>query len=247
MHSAAPSERLPLWLLGDIAAGALALALACFILFDLPFWGMGAFGVFALLAGAFLYLSKGRGMTLERKRAKPVPDLYLEPEPSPWEEAGGSIVAAREREVALGVDPTTGLARWWVFRERAISEMARAERHGHALSILVLEPANLLAEPAVQHRAHAARALHHALRSMDFAAQCDEERFAVMLPETDGSGARSAGRRLIETLRSAGDATLRWRASLVTYPDHGATPDALMWEARRTLQPGRLESALRQM
>jgi len=249
MSTAVSSERLPAWLLGDVAAGALALALACFILFDLPIWGMVAFGLFAFSAGAFLYVHKSTPAAApdrDLRRLEEEPELELEAEPQ-WEPKAASIAATRELESALAINPTSGLARWWVFRERAISEIARAERHDRTLSILVLEPANLLAESPAEHRAEAARALRRALRSMDFAGQCDEERFAVMLPETDAYGARTAGRRLIATLRGAGAPSLQWRASLVTYPDHGETPDALVWRARLTLQPGRLESALRHM
>ena len=65
-----------------------------------------------------------------------------------------------------------------------------------------------------------------------------------MLPEADANGARTAANRLLSSLRAHEEHTLRWRAALVMYPKHGATPDELIDRAQMVLQPGRLASAV---
>ena len=149
-----------------------------------------------------------------------------------------------EEGEGLPVYPSTGLYRWWVFRQRLGEEIARAERYQRSLVVMLLEPANLLAEPAEEAYARAAKALRQSLRFSDFAGQFDEERFLALLPETDREGARVVGHRLLADLRSSSEPTIRWRGVLVTYPEDGADADRLIDRAFVTLRGGRLESAL---
>jgi GGDEF domain-containing protein len=131
-----------------------------------------------------------------------------------------------------------------VFRQRLAEEIARAGRYQHSLVVVLLEPANLLADPTEEAYARAAKALRQSLRLSDFAGQFDEERFLVLLSETDRAGAQVIGQRLLADLRSASDPPVRWRGVLVSYPEDGANPDALIDRAFGTLRQGRLESAL---
>ena len=147
----------------------------------------------------------------------------------------------------LPVHPATGLYRWWVFRERVIEEIARAARHERRLTIVLLEPANLLSEPSPDDYALAAKRLRHALRTQDFAAQFDEERFVVLLPETDAPGAKVAAKRLLATLHTSGEHPARWRGAIACYPEDGDNPDKLLERANILLRPGRLESTTEAM
>ena len=140
--------------------------------------------------------------------------------------------------------PSTGLYRWWVFRQRLAEEIARADRYQHSLVVVLLEPANLLADPTDEAYARAAKAMRQSLRFSDFAGQFDEERFLALLPETDRAGAQAIGHRLLADLRSASDPPVRWWGVFVSYPEDGANPDALIDRAFMTLKQGRLESAL---
>lgn len=215
----------PAWLAIDAAALAFVLCIAFFAVYGEPVWGSGALAIGLLLMGVFVLIL--------RADAPPRPKR-VDPAPAP---------PLRDR--ALPTHASTGLYRWWVFRDRVAEEIARAERGGRSLSLLLLEPADLLDGPPDDVRAEAARQLRYVLRAGDFAAQLDGERFLVMLPETERHGATAAGRRLLAELREAGGASLRWRAAIVAYPEHGDTPDALVGRAQAILQPGRLASALR--
>ena len=143
----------------------------------------------------------------------------------------------------LPVYPSTGLYRWWVFRQRLAEEIARADRYQRSFVVVLLEPANLLADPTDDMYARAAKALRQSLRFSDFAGQFDEERFLALLPETDRAGAKIVGHRLLADLRSSSEPPIRWRGALVTYPEDGDDPDALIDRAFMTLRGGRLESA----
>lgn len=215
------SRRALTWVALDGAAIGLLLAIAGFVLVGNPLVGVLALAATVVLFTTFLFLS--------RTSEEPLPN------PSPPEET----------DSGLPVHAATGLYRWWVFRDRVTEEIARAQRQGRGLAILLLEPGDLIVQPTDKARLEAANILRKTVRSGDFFAQYDEDRFVLMLPETDADGARAAASRLLGNLRSAGDQPMRWRAALVTYPRHGETADELIERALKVLRPGRLESAMR--
>ena len=215
------SRRALTWIALDGAAIGFLVAIAGFVLVDNALVGVLALAAAIVLFSTFLFLSKT------------------------GEEAPAPVAAPKEVESGLPVHATTGLYRWWVFRDRVLEEIARAERQQRNLALVLLEPGDLIDVPDDEARLQAANVLRRTVRNGDVFAQFDEDRFVVMLPETDANGARTAADRLLSDLRSPEEHSLRWRAALVMYPKHGATPDELIDRARVVLQPGRLESALR--
>jgi len=216
-------RRLLSWVAVDGAAIAVLLAIASFIVIDSPLAGLLALVAAVVLFITFLILA--RGEDLEGEGAKPA-------------------AAEVEPESGLPVHTATGMHRWWVFRDRAVEEIARAQRQNRILAIVLVEPGDLIDAPTDEERARAAAVVRRTTRDGDYAAQLDDNRFVVMLPETDVDGARTAANRLLTGLRGAEDPRMKWRAALVHYPKHGSNPDELLDQAQGVLQPGRLESAM---
>ena len=133
----------------------------------------------------------------------------------------------------------------WIFRQRLEEEVARDQRYGHSFAILLLEPADLLVLPSSEDYAEAATELQHWLREGDFAAQYDEERFVVLMPETDGDIARAAGKSILLGLREATPSHASWRGSIVRFPEEGKSADDLLDRASELLKQGRVERAER--
>ena len=146
-------------------------------------------------------------------------------------------------QASMPVHAVTGLYQWTVGRERLLEEIARADRFDQSFAVVVLEPRDLAKEQPSEIFGLAGRALRHALRIYDFAAQYDDARFVALLPGADREGARAAGRRLLAGLRSASMPQVRWRGALVTYPEDGSSPNELLDQALVALRRGRLESA----
>ncbi len=214
------SRRALTWITLDGAAISLLLAIAGFVLVNSPLVAVLALTAAIILFSTFLYLSRSS------------------------EEAPIPPATTGEVESGLPVHPITGLYRWWVFRDRVMEEIARAERRQRSLALVLLEPGDLFDKPPDEARLQAANILRRTVRNGDFFAQYDDDRFVVMLPEIEADGARTAANRLLSSLRAHEELSLRWRAALVMYPDHGATPGELMDQAQRVLQPGRLGSAV---
>ena len=215
-------KRILLWATIDGAAISLLLTIASFVLIDHPLVGVLALAATLILFSSFLYLSRSMNEPLMQPPASQM-----------------------DAESGLPVHPVTGLYRWWVFRERAGAEIARAQRQNRILAILLLEPGDLIAEPSKEAQLKAADVLRRTIRDGDYAGQFDDSRFVVMLPEIAADGARTAANRLLSDLRSTEEPPMPWRAALVSYPIHGANVDELLAQAQKVLQPGRLESSLR--
>lgn len=210
-----------MWAAIDSAAISLLLAITAFVLIDSVLVGVLAIAATIILFSTFVYLSR----SMDEPLAQAATPLDI--------------------ESGLPVHAATGLYRWWVFRDRVGQEIARAQRQSRVLAMLLLEPGDLIAEPSEEARAAAADVLRRTIRDGDYAAQVDDSRFVIMLPETTADGARTAANRLLSGLRSSEEPPMPWRAALVTYPKHGANADELLYEAQSVLQPGRLESSVR--
>lgn len=221
--------RLRTKLAGATAWLCLLLALALLLLLDDKRWGAAALGLSVSLAGVFAVLEIRSAPPADGASAK---SQAAEPPP-----------VAREPHEALPVHPATGLYRRWVFRERLEGEIARASRHHHELTVMLLEPEDVLDEPTPDAYTRASRSLRRALRTSDFAAQFDDQRFVILLPETDEAQAQAAGRRLLAALQSSGEPPIRWLGAVVCYPDDGEDADHLLDGAARALRQGRVESA----
>ncbi len=221
-------ERAWAWLILATSVLFLAFGIALLAVFDSVRLAAAALGIAAVLNGSAFYLRRDAA------------DDGAQTSDTAAEAPATSLTNA---ETGLPVHPDSGFYLWWVFRERAKEEIARAERHRRTLAIVLLEPADLLAGPMAHTRASAAATLRSVKRVTDFVTQYDSQRFAVLLPETDREGTQAASKRLVQSLSDAND-SLRWRAALVSYPADGDDPDALLEQADRLLRPGRLQGTL---
>lgn len=117
-----------------------------------------------------------------------------------------SLRESRERVLeATSRDVLTGLHSHVYFQERLSDEIARAKRHEHALSLLLVDVDKFKAvNERLGHQigdgilAQLGGLLKTSVRTTDIVARFGGDQFAVILPETDLEGARS----MAESLRS---------------------------------------------
>ena len=122
-----------------------------------------------------------------------------------------SNAADRARLVELvAQDPLTGLANHRTFVERLEQEIQRATRHGHALSLVVID-VDGFKQLNAQH-GHAvgdqvltglARHLRSAARSWDVLARLGGDEFAWLLPHSEIDGAQQAAERVHHVIASS--------------------------------------------
>jgi len=126
-------------------------------------------------------------------------------------------IASIRRDTRLpSFDRETGLCATWYFRLRIDEEMARAERYKQVFTLVTV------AAPTPDAMASARVAVRKSLRSVDLAGSLGDG-IAVLLPNTDLEGARTAMSRI------AGEVPdLACRAS--EYPTDGTTLSALLGE-----------------
>lgn len=118
--------------------------------------------------------------------------------------------ANRELETLSLTDGLTGLANRRALERRLDDEMARLDRSGLPVSLILMD-LDLFKQynDAYGHPAGddllrtASKLIRSCCRSQDFAARYGGEEFAVVLPDTDASGARVAGERLRSTVERA--------------------------------------------
>lgn len=114
---------------------------------------------------------------------------------------------ARLQELA-DTDSLTGLVNRRKFMELAAHDIGLAQRHGHALSLILFDLDHFKQINDVYGHAagdtvlaDVARKCLEAVRQTDIVARWGGEEFAVLMPETDQEGARLMAERLREILR----------------------------------------------
>jgi GGDEF domain-containing protein len=124
-------------------------------------------------------------------------------------------IATEARKLAI-FDRSTGLYAYWYLQLRATEELSRAQRHGKGVICLsIWGPTSIIADTLRER-------LHSALRDHDLAAYLNNGHFAVLLTETDISGAFVVLRRLLQGVdRSV-------TAGVAAFPADGATFEALL-------------------
>jgi len=155
------------------------------------------------------------------------------------------LMAYQERALATlshqaHTDPLTGLANRRAFDERVTDEVARAQRGGHPLALVLLDVDRL--KPVNDTHGHAAgdallrlvaTLLRDQARGIDVAARIGGDEFALLLPETDRAGAMT----LIQRLAAAASGQringypVRCSAGIAVYSADGRTVDALLRHA----------------
>ncbi|MBE0618120.1 MAG: diguanylate cyclase [Proteobacteria bacterium] len=121
------------------------------------------------------------------------------------------------RKISI-TDPLTGLLNRRYFQERLAEEVDRATRHGHSLSLIMIDIDHFKAyNDANGHPAGdralvlVGRALRASIRTIDVVSRFGGEEFAVILPETRPEGSLEIGERIrreIESLYFAGEEAL---------------------------------------
>ena len=145
-------------------------------------------------------------------------------------------------------DPLTGLANRRHFMERLEQEVERSDRYGRPLSLVALDLDHFKSVNDTHGHAagdevlrEAARALDSVCRDVDLAARMGGEEMALILPETDITGARIVAERVREHIagapcRSPSGRSFRVTASLgVAMARAGASGEALLQAADEAL------------
>ncbi len=142
-------------------------------------------------------------------------------------------------------DHLTGLLNRRYLYERLKDELARSERYGHYLSLLMLDLdgfkycndtyGHLFGDKILK---VIAETLLNTVRSMDIVARYGGDEFMIILPETKESLARDIAERLRnsvagkvvlpEDAASTGSHTITTSIGVVCYPEHGETLESLL-------------------
>jgi diguanylate cyclase (GGDEF)-like protein len=146
-------------------------------------------------------------------------------------------------------DPLTRLANRRVLLERIEQQIAHAERHNEAFSVVFLDVDQLkIVNDTHGHMAgdallrEVASALIEAVRGEDLVARFGGDEFVVLLPATLAGPAAVVGARIQDAIRRhpflAGSQLITIPGislGIATYPDHGRTPEQLLAAADTTL------------
>jgi diguanylate cyclase (GGDEF)-like protein len=149
-------------------------------------------------------------------------------------------------------DPLTGLLNRRYFNERLKVELARAERTGHHLSLLMVDLDGFKAcNDSLGHLfgdkilKNIADTLFSTVRSMDIVARYGGDEFMVILPETDEplavDIAERVRRNVIKNVLmpqdavAAGPPSITASIGIVCYPEHGKTGDHLLEHVDKAL------------
>jgi diguanylate cyclase (GGDEF)-like protein len=153
----------------------------------------------------------------------------------------GLRFAAQSYREHAQVDPLTNLGNRRFFREVAAVELNRSKRYTRPVSLISLNAEGFERLRLTIGGAECdlmlvqmASVMTGTLRTSDVVARISGAEFAILLPETDGAGAKVVAeklrRRLTETASSAGH-PLSFRASVVGYGDGPVSADAMFRQA----------------
>jgi len=146
------------------------------------------------------------------------------------------------------IDGLTGLNNHRTFQERLETEIARAMRYRHKVSLLMMDIDNFKRfNDTYGHRAgdevlkRAACRVIESIRSIDFAARYGGEEFVVILPETPAEGAVVTAEKIRETIMNhkismgGSDISVTISIGVATYPEDAADRESLIERADRAL------------
>jgi diguanylate cyclase (GGDEF)-like protein len=151
-----------------------------------------------------------------------------------------------EEEGPSPSDPLTGLPGDRAFRATLLSEIRRARRYGQKVAVVLFDfdgfaRVNTAVGESVGDRLlrDAAILLHNKVRDIDLAARTIEDELAVVLPETDRSGALLVAERFrseVEAYFASRDVAgarvaLTLSGGIACYPEDGGTADEILERA----------------
>ncbi|HXF50358.1 MAG TPA: hypothetical protein VNM43_01605 [Dehalococcoidia bacterium] len=130
-----------------------------------------------------------------------------------------------------------GLHQRWYFVMRLAEELERASRRNRCLSVVAWEYRLLPGEtvpPTFVRRA--AEELAERVRAYDVVFHLDDCRFVALLPDADGTEARTAAFRIKADLCVAMPGPGKWRAGVAAFPADGLDADTLVYTALERLE-----------
>ncbi|MBD3173573.1 MAG: HDOD domain-containing protein [Armatimonadia bacterium] len=146
-------------------------------------------------------------------------------------------------------DDATGIYSTTFLMERLDQEVARSRRTGIPFSVLLLKirdferVSNLPADMGAELLGRIVEAIRVSVRAADSAFRCDEDGFAVILPETPGAAALrptqlvldAVNRLDLSDLLPDGGVDVRW--AVAAHPDDGSAARDLLAKAEERLRP----------
>jgi len=164
-------------------------------------------------------------------------------------------VQRRDAELTLAAEAITELTRRDRITEhlsggRELSwletELERARRHHHRLSLLLVQPdgfeelSELGGNVATEVLECVAEVIGHELRATDYAFRHQASTFSLIFPETTSEGARVAAERIRLSLplraQGVGDRPLTVSIGIASFPDDATTNEELVRVAERALE-----------
>jgi len=148
------------------------------------------------------------------------------------------------------IDGLTELYNYTFFQQLLKTEVERAGRYGHQLSLLMIDIDNFKGyNDAYGHPAgddalrRLARVMSRAVRGCDFIARYGGDEFVVVLPETDQTEAKTIGERLrtlvsktiFDGTREGEESIITVSVGLATYPKDAQTKEDLVKRADQAL------------
>ncbi len=103
-----------------------------------------------------------------------------------------------ERAYPVTIDSATGLYDRWTMESRASEEVARAQRYGYPVSLLLIAFQSADARRAEEKVLQLAELLRRHVRAVDVLACFGRDTLAVMLPHTGRDGARCLAERILQ-------------------------------------------------
>ena len=149
-------------------------------------------------------------------------------------------------------DPLTGLLNFRQLRERAVFELARAERHGRQVAFVMIDLDDFGAvnesagrEAGDEVLRHWAAALTAQLRSCDLVCRYGADEFLLVLPETADQEADAVLARVLGAMQQLAVETdgraiaLTASAGVASFPDDGRAAEELVAKAATTMYTAR--------
>ncbi len=156
----------------------------------------------AIAAGADLVTRRPHGVGSLAPMLLAAARLHVERRAALSARGSEAVLRARLEQIAHG-DPR-GLASFELFQRELEREIKRAKRYGYALSVALfaveIPPPPPPAGIRGILRARAGNAIVHSIRDIDLATELDHERYLVLLPYTDLSGAAEVAQRILATV-----------------------------------------------
>jgi hypothetical protein len=207
----------------------------------------------AVAAGADLFTT--RPHDVDRLAPVVLAAARLHAERTSTTDARGSEQVLRSRLEDITATEPGGLQPFELFQRALEIEIKRARRYEYALSVALfavdIDPPMSPTGIRGILRARAGNALIHSIRDIDLATQLDHERFLVLLPYTDLTGAAGLARRVIAAVAAmdpvvSGGRTFPPRvvaAVAGSKPDREMSFAKLMKDATRALEQARRDGA----